>query len=39
MNRPTATVTTTAASASTCQIRVAGHLDEHWSAWKPTRPT
>ena len=33
MNRPTATVTTTTAPASTCQIRVAGHLDEHWSAW------
>lgn len=29
MNRPTATT----APASTCQIRVAGHLDEHWSAW------
>ena len=30
MNRPAATTT---APASTCQIRVAGHLDEHWSAW------
>jgi len=29
MNRPAATT----APASTCQIRVAGHLDEHWSAW------
>jgi len=28
MNRPAA-----ATLASTCQIRVAGHLDEHWSAW------
>lgn len=25
--------TTTTDPASTCQIRVAGHLDEHWSAW------
>jgi len=30
MNRPAATTT---APASTCQIHVAGHLDEHWSAW------
>ena len=30
MNRPAAITT---APASTCQIRVAGHLDEHWSAW------
>jgi len=29
MNRPAAT---TSAPASTCQIRVAGHLDDHWSA-------
>jgi hypothetical protein len=30
MNRPAATTTT---PASTCHIRVAGHLGEHWSAW------
>ena len=30
MNRPAAATTT---PASTYQIRVAGHLDEHWSAW------
>jgi RimJ/RimL family protein N-acetyltransferase len=30
MNRPAATAP---APASTCQIRVAGHLDKHWSAW------
>src|SRR5438067_2209952 len=29
MHRPTVAT----APASTCQIRVAGHLDEHWSAW------
>src|SRR5215471_3296184 len=30
VNRPAAATTT---PASTYQIRVAGHLDEHWSAW------
>jgi len=30
VNRPAAATT---APASTYQIRVAGHLDEHWSAW------
>ena len=30
MNRPAAT---TPPRPTTCEIRVAGHLDDHWSAW------